>query len=253
MKIWVKNILMCLCFLISIISYAGVENQFDKANQSYIKKDYIHAIRLYDSLIVKGVKSAELYYNLGNAYYKNENLSKAILWYERALRLDPSNEDIKHNIAFVNQKIVDDMEIMPEFFLTEWIKNIYNLRSSNQWAIIAIAFCLVFLCVIVFMLLSSVNKRRIYLFFTAIIIFIFFALSLTFAFIQYNQRIRSDEAIITQLSVIVKSMPDESGTDLFTVHEGLKVKIEDKVGSWMEVVFPNGNKGWIQRSMVEII
>jgi len=235
------------------MAHAAVENQFKKANEAYVRKDYSTAIRLYDNLIEQGIKSADLYYNVGNAYYKNGEVSKSILWYERALRLDPSNEDIKHNILYVNQKIIDDMDVMPEFIITTWIRNIYGMLSSKGWAIVSVIVCFMLFGVIALMLLSSLSKRRIYLFFTAIVFFMFFGISIAFAFIQYKQSIRTDEAIITQLSVVVKSMPDKSGTDLFTVHEGLKVKIEDKVGSWMEVVFPNGNKGWIQRNSVEII
>lgn len=248
-----KIIFACFFVFSNIVAQSNEDTIFHKANESYIQQDYPTAINLYSDIISAGYISANLYYNLGNAYFKNEELSNAILWYERALRLDPTNEDIIHNIAFANKKITDEMEIMPEFFLKKWFKSVYSFLSATGWAITSIVICFVLFLTIAFILLSAVSKRRVYLFFVAMFLALFLAISILFAVIQSNQSLRNDEAIIMHKSVIVKSMPDQSGTDLFTVHDGLKVLVVDKVGNWIEVVFPNGHKGWIKEISVEII
>jgi len=109
------------------------------------------------------------------------------------------------------------------------------------------------LSIIALMLLSSVYRKRIILFLTAVVVFILLTVSISFSFLQYKQLIKKDEAIITQLSVAVKSMPDSSGTELFTIHEGLKVSVTDAVDTWVEIALPNGNKGWIESDAIEII
>lgn len=254
MKAVLRYILIFSCFMLVYATYGEEAHKvFQKANEAYIKKDYATAIQLYETIVETGNVNADLYYNLGNAYLKNEQLAQSILYYERALRLNPTNKDIIHNIAFANQKIIDDMEVMPELIVLKWMHNFHSLFSSNTWAVIAFICCVAMFVVGGLMLVSRIHKRRIYLLFVSLIFFVFLAASITFSILQYQQFNRSNEAIITQISVVVKSMPDQSGTDLFTVHEGLKVKISDKVGKWVEVVFPNGNKGWIENSDLEII
>lgn len=248
-----KRIIFGLFIIFTVNVHAQSDSLFDAANEAYKQKKYENAVELYSDLISAGYQSASLYYNLGNAYFKNNQLSKSILWYERALRLDPSNEDIIHNIAFANRQIVDEMDVLPEFFLKSWIKSFYNIMSSTGWAITSLVFSLCFFPFLAFLLLTSHAKRRVIMFFCAIITAVLMLTSISFALIQKNNSIRKDEAVVTHLSVTVKSMPDQAGTDLFTVHEGLKVTIIDKVGDWIEVLFPNGNKGWIRQTSVEVI
>jgi len=248
-----KRIIFVLFFLVAINVYAQSDSLFNAANEAYKQKKYEKAIELYSDLVSAGYQSASLYYNLGNAYFKNNQLSKSILWYERALRLEPSNEDIIHNIAFANKQIVDEMDVLPEFFLKRWIKSFYNIMSSTGWAITSVVFSLLLFSFLAVLLLTSHAKRRVAIFFSTIILALLMLTSITFAIIQKNNSLRKNEAVVTHLSVTVKSMPDQAGTDLFTIHEGLKVTIVDKVGDWIEVLFPDGNKGWIQQTSVEVI
>ena len=253
MKDTKKHILL-LSFLVLCPLMAMFGNElFEKANQAYNQKEYSQAITLYEDLVKEGYVDAIVYYNMGNAYYKDGQLAKSLLWYERALRLEPANEDIKHNIAFVNQQTIDKMEIQPEFFLKEWIGAIQNLFPSRGWAILSVVLG-VCLCVsVVLMLVFSTSKGRTSMFLSACVCFILAIVSITFANLQAKNAHRTDEAVIMRKMLTVKSTPDTSGTDLFTVHEGLKVRITDEAGSWIEVRFANGNKGWIMKETVEII
>ncbi|HPJ91875.1 MAG TPA: tetratricopeptide repeat protein [Bacteroidales bacterium] len=253
MKIYLKLIVVTFLTLSTFSLFAKSDSTFINANKAYTQKNYTLAIQLYNEVLADGYKNADVYYNLGNAYFKNGELSKAILFYERALRLDPSNKDIQHNLAFANQKIVDEIDIIPEIFIKRWINNTIGLLSSNGWAVLSIVFLILMLSIIALMLLSSVYRKRIILFLTAVVVFILLTVSISFSFLQYKQLIKKDEAIITQLSVAVKSMPDSSGTELFTIHEGLKVSVTDAVDTWVEIALPNGNKGWIESNALEII
>jgi tetratricopeptide (TPR) repeat protein len=249
----IKRYFVILFFIIYPSLAVFSNDLFNKANEAYNQKDYSQAIILYEDLIKEGYADAMVYYNLGNTYYKDDQLAKSLLWYERALRLDPTNEDIKHNINFVNQQTIDKMETQPEFFLKTWISAIQGLFSAKVWAIISIVFGILLCGSIALMLILSSAGWRKGFFTIACISFVFLALSIVFSGLQTKNRNRTDEAVIMQKILTVKSTPDASGTDLFTVHEGLKIQITDQAGSWIEVRFANGNKGWIPSESVEII
>jgi tetratricopeptide (TPR) repeat protein len=226
---------------------------FQKANDAYNQKNYTEAIALYEELASQGYKEATIYYNLGNAYFKNDKLSKALLWYERALRLDPANEDIKHNLAFANQQTIDNIDVQPETFIKVWFRFVRDLFSVKIWSILSIVFVAICCVCIVLMVVLSFPRWRMILFVKALIVFVFAVFSIIFANLQRNNINREDEAIIMDKILTVKSTPDVSGTNLFTVHEGIKVQITDKAGNWIEIRFPDGNKGWINKDAVEVI
>ena len=241
-----------LLFIFILVRVSGFGNElFQRANEAYNQKSYADAIALYEELIEKGYKDAVICYNLGNAYFKNDQLSKALLWYERALRFDPSNEDIKHNISFANQLTIDKMDVQPQPFITKWFHVVRDLFTVKIWTILSIAFIAMgCICIVLIILVS---RWRICLFITSCIAIVFAVLSIVFALLQKNNINREDQAIIMAKIVTVKSTPDTSGTNLFTIHEGIKVQIIDKAGTWIEIRFPDGNKGWIKNDTVEII
>lgn len=249
----VKRYFVLLFLLVCPFVTMYANDSFDSANVAYNQKKYAQAITLYEDLQQEGYADAMVYYNLGNAYYKDNQLAKSLLWYERALRLEPSNEDIKHNIDFVNQQTIDKMEIQPEFFLKTWISAIRGLFPAKVWAIISIVLGIILCASIALMLIISYVGWRKVFFTIACVSFVFMVFSIAFAGLQTKNMNRTDEAIIMQKILTVKSTPDASGTDLFTVHEGLKVQITDQVGNWIEVRFANGNKGWIIMESVEVI
>lgn len=243
----------CLLLLVNGTDARSADAVFSEASKAYRLKDYPRAIALYESLVDKDYVSAALYYNLGNACYRDNQLAQALLWYERALRLDPSNADIQANIAFVNSQTVDQMEVLPEFFLKRWFSAFRSLFSVTGWAVVSILCCLLFFAGIACFLLSSTMQHRIRIAVADVVVLLVFLLSLSCAFSQKHALERSDEAIVTGLSVTVKSMPDMSGTELFTVHEGMKIRLTDEVGEWVEAVFPNGDKGWLQSRQIAVI
>ncbi|MDR1878300.1 MAG: tetratricopeptide repeat protein [Bacteroidales bacterium] len=236
-----------VCFTCTVFG----NEQFDKANAAYNQKEYDKAVVLYEKLVEEGYTGAILYYNLGNACFKDNQLAKALLWYERALRLDPGNEDIRHNIAFANQQTTDKTEVQPDFFLKTGFNAIRDLFPLKVWTILSIVLLAVACICIAFMLILS--RWRMGLFCTSCVLILFTVLSILFAGLQLHNRNRNDEAIVMRKILTVKSTPDASGTDLFTIHEGIKVRITDKAGNWIEVRLPQGDKGWIPQDAAEVI
>ncbi len=229
------------------------EEQFKQANDLYQKGEYDKASAIYEEIIDQGYSNAEVYYNLGNAYYKLDKVPDAIINYERARRLNPDDEDIDFNLNIANLKIVDKIKPVPKFFLTEWLIGIRDLWGSRTWAIFAVIFvwvAAIFLSGFILIWSPSVKKL---MFSLAIISVILATFSFVFGWQSSEIEKTHDHAIIFPSSVYVKSSPDENGNDLFILHEGTKVQIMDKVGDWNKIKLADGNVGWLLAETVEVI
>jgi len=230
-----------------------LQTWMDEGNKAYQNKQYEKAISQYQNIIDKNFESAILFYNLGNAYYKNNEKAKSLLWYERALKLDPSNDDIIHNITFVNQKLEDKIETVPVLFITRWVQSTASSLSSHQWAILSIvSFGIILLSILCFLLIHKLWFRysSVISLILALFIFIF---SIYFAIKNTQIMKNHDDAIVMKSIVVGKSAPNDSGNDLFVIHEGLKVQITDQLNDWYEIKLPNGEKGWVAYTEVERI
>lgn len=253
-----QRLFFCLFFSLSFFISPNFikgnnEEIFQQANEAYMSKKYAEAIVLYEKIANGGNEGAMLYYNLGNAYYKNGKLGQSILWYERALRLAPQNKDIQHNLAFVNQKLIDKIDPIPTLLVVQWWRTTSQLLSVRGWAIATIvaSFMLIF-SVILFLVLKKRWMRSLALTMTFLSFFLLFFSSF-FAIKEKNRIEKNPDAIIMSHVIHVKSTPDNTSGDLFVIHEGLKVQITDKINEWVEIQIPNGEKGWIPLSSIEII
>ena len=227
------------------------QTTFEQANSAYADGNFALAAELYDSLLVVA-PSAEVYYNLGNAYFRQGEIAKSILNYERALRLKPNYKDARYNLAFAQNQIVDNIEDNSSFFVSQWIKSLRNLFSERTWQILSLAFFLIVLiATFLFAFASSTAWRKIG-FHTAWVMLLCAVLSVSFTASLHNRDVNREEAIVMQGIVNVKASPDRSGTDLFTLHEGTKVYVKSTVGDWAEITVGN-NKGWIKLSNIERI
>lgn len=239
-----------LCFSLLALAQTGAVKQ---ANESYAKGQYKEAAQQYESILANEGVAPELYYNLGNAYYKTNEIGRSILNYERALRLSPSFDDAHTNLALAQLKVIDNVVQAPSFFLGRWIEFLIKLLSSNQW--IFLSFGLFILCLIssfVFIFGPSrfVRKTSFYI---GSILLIVSILAVVFSGIRKDQLINHDEAIIMTGVITVKSSPDRSGTDLFQLHEGTKVHIKSSLGKWTEIKMGNGSIGWVEEVNIEKI
>ncbi len=248
-----KTLLSGIIFLyLSFFALASSE-KMQEANTAYQEKDYQKAIKIYESLVDEGLESTSLYYNLGCAYYQENNLASSILYFERAARLDPSNEDIQHNIQVVNSHLEDNIQAVPDFFLKRWFFAFTTFTSMRNWAIISILAFIILLFFIFIYLLSRKIRWKKTGFYLAICFFFLMILSITAAQSQYKKRHCTSYAIVFEPTLTTKSSPDENSKNLFIIHEGTKVKIVDELGDWYEIKIANGSKGWTEKEMLVII
>ena len=230
------------------------DSLWNMANQAYVEGRWADAVKGYETISEMGLESAALYCNTGDAYFKDSNPAKAILYYERALKLDPSYSDARFNLALLNTGIQDRIDAVPEFVLKTWFRNFSYIMDSNSWAVCFILFIALTLAMILMFILSpSIGGRRTG-FFVGIVMLLSALMSLTFSVWQKNDAIKTDEAIIMRPVTSVKSSPSaEASTDLFILHEGTKVKLLDGVGSWKNIELADGRQGWIPSADLEVI
>ena len=244
-----KIVLILSVIILPFINFAQENNLLiDSAKVYYTKGEYQKAVDSYNKVLNSGFESAELYYNIGNSYYKLKQVPNAILNYERAKKLAPNNKDIDFNLKIAQKFVVDKIEVIPEIFFVRWTKNIINMYSSNAWAIFSmISFVICIILLLIFFFLNSIIIKKLS-FYLSIIIFVFSIIFFSFSHTQKEKLLNHNEAIIFTPSVTVKSSPDQNGNDLFLIHEGLKVTVTDSLGNWLEIQLSDGNKGWLEAS-----
>ncbi len=233
---------------------AYVDSLWNAANAAYAEGRWSDAAAGYEMISDMGLESAALYCNTGDAYFKDMNVPKAILYYERALKLDPSYSDARYNLELVNSGIQDRIDPVPDFVLKAWMKDVCYIMDSNACAVSFIVFLALALAMaLLFILSPSVAGRRTG-FFTGIVMILFAAFSLSFAIWQKNDYMKADAAVVMRPVTSVKSSPSaEAAKDLFILHEGTKVRVIDEVGSWNNIELADGRQGWLPSGDIEII
>ena len=217
-----------------------------KARKAYDAGKFDQSIQIYEKILAGGLESSVLYYNLGNAYFRNKEIPSALLFYEKALKLDPNNEDIRHNIAISNTRITDKVENVPELFYKRWWKALINSISLDTLGILIILLFVVALVLLgIYLSFQQIHIRK-FAFYASITLFIITIIALYAAGQKEHYLQNEHEAIVFTPTVTVKSSPDAASTDLFVIHEGLKVTLLDKIGDWQEIRIANGSIGWLK-------
>ncbi|MBA4321423.1 MAG: hypothetical protein C0408_01265 [Odoribacter sp.] len=250
------RILFLLLLILSVIEVVAQEGKYEKFKMGeslYSSGKYTEALEEWMSIYNAGVRSAGLEYNIGNAYYKVSNIPGAILFYERALLLKPADEDIQYNLQIARTLVVDKFVEIPELFFIRWYNFLSLTLSTNLWAAISIISFILFLGALSIYIYSSRYKYKVTGFWFAIFILFLCVASVSFSIRNKNLIYNNSEAIIFSPVISGKSSPDNSGTDLFVLHEGTKVTIEDEVGEWYEIRLSDGNKGWVPANSLDKI
>ena len=230
------------------------DSLWNAANQAYAEGRWDDAIDDYEMIAGASLESAALWCNLGDAYYRTNNIPKAILFYERALKVDPSYEDARFNLDFLNAQIQDRIDPVPELILKTWMRKVSHMLDSNAWAVCFLVFLALTLAMVLLFLLAPGLAGRRAGFFTAIVSLLLAVSALSFSLWQKNEYVKADAAIVMRPVSSVKSSPSyESAKDLFVLHEGTKVRIIDSVGSWNNIELADGRQGWIPSSDIEKI
>jgi len=244
------------CIILSLVAWSlplngtDADSLFVKAKEYYDAELYNDAIAAYSGILEQGYESAGLYYNLGNAWFKTGDLPHAILYYEKARKLSPNDEDILFNLRVANTKIPDNIEQVPELFIKKWWRNLYLFFNSQTWSILGILFLFLFFFFLAIYLVSRMPGIRRAAFSLAMIILPVCILFLVLASHRYNNETSSSEAIVFSPTVTVKSSPRENSVDLFVIHEGTKVFITKELSEWFEIRIASGSIGWIPSSDV---
>jgi tetratricopeptide (TPR) repeat protein len=218
---------------------------FDKANQAYAQELYADAAEQYEQIISVGYESAELYFNLGNTYFKLNEIPSAILYFEKAKKLRPNDPDIDFNLKVANTKIVDKIEPVPELFLWQWWRAVYNLFSADAWAKISVSGIILIFILFGFYLFSKILTIRKIAFYAGIVVLFFTLFTFGVAYQKYNLLTSRQEAIVFTPTITIKSSPNPNSVDLFVLHEGSKVSVIERVGEWSEIKIANGSVGWL--------
>ncbi len=221
---------------------------YASANALYKNNQFEEAAVAYEKILMQGYRTPEVYYNLGNSYFKLHNTGKSVLNFERAHKLAPEDEDIAHNLKLAQLKAVDKLIPVPQLgIVTSW-NNLLTSQSSKGWGIFALAF--LWASLVLFVLYYFLLKSK-WLFALCSLLFVFSVASVSLAFKQSQAEENSDTAILLVENVNVKSAPDANGTDLFTIHEGIKFQILDHVGNWNKIRLADGKVGWIEKNLFE--
>jgi len=258
MKMDLRSLKTAAILLLLLVNFTAIpqekaDDRFARGTEYFTSGDHQKALEEWTSLYTSGYRSAELEYNIGNAYFKMGNIPGAILFYERAHLRKPADEDISYNLQIAKTMVTDRLEEIPELFFVRWFNFLSLILNSDTWALISLIsfiICLVFLSIYFY---SSGYNLKVAGFWFAIITLVLSLASVSFSARNKKLVYESNKAIIFSPVVNGKSSPDESGTDLFVIHEGLRVSVEDEVGEWREIRLPDGNKGWVPSNSLEII
>lgn len=233
---------------------ARADSLWNAGNAAYSQGLWDEAIDAYEEISDMGLESAALYCNTGNAWYKAGNTGKAILNYERALRLDPSYEDAEFNLGLLQERIQDRIEPVPEFFLKAWFRSLCYMMGSDAWTVLFIILFAVFLALaLVFILARTAAWKRVG-FFCGLVVVLMMSGALSFAIWQKNDRNSVDAAVVMRPVTSVKSSPtSDNSTDLFILHEGTKVTVLDVTDGWVNVSLADGRQGWMKVDDLEMI
>ncbi|HET8884834.1 MAG TPA: tetratricopeptide repeat protein [Salinimicrobium sp.] len=247
-----KNIIYFI-FLLSISALSQNEKLFEEANKNYTSGNYNEAIDQYEQILKNGETSAEVYFNLANAYYKMDALGPSIFYYEKTLQLAPDDEDAQVNLEIARNATIDDLPEFNEVGFSNILKKSTASFGKNIWSVVAISCAFLFLLLFAFYYFSVSSKNKRLFFSSAIFIVIIAVISAVFVFMQ-NKKMNSDEyAIIFVEEAVVKNEPTNRGEDIFVLHEGSKTRILKDFQEWIEIELADGKQGWMLKKQLKVL
>lgn len=241
--------LLLFCFWAT----AQNETPFNKANKAYNEGDFVKAADLYLEILDKGEHSAELYFNLGNAYYKLNQIAPSIYYYEKALLLKPNDEEIKNNLAYSQNMTLDAIEILPQTGLSNLYKRFTGVLSYDQWAKAAVFFMILFVLLYIAFYFFRYSTRKRVAFISSIVAFFFSILAVVFAYIEFDSFNRDNPAIIFAEESQVKTEPNDRSQQAFVLHEGTKVNVLEELNEWKKISLADGKTGWISAENIKLL
>jgi len=245
------RILIALLFFSSGVLAQDANTLFEQASSSYEQKEYTEALNNFNEIQKLGLHSSDLYYNIANCYYKLQQNAEAVLYYEKALKLNPSDEDISFNLKLVQLQLVDKLAEVPQAFYQKWAEGIKSMLSIDQWAKLGILFLFIFCVFFILFLFTKIYRFKKRSFGLSMISLLVSLFSLSLAY--YSYKTVKTEAILMQTNAYIKSAPSIQSEDLFILHEGTKVQVLEVFNDWTKIRLSDGMIGWLESQAVEEI
>ncbi|MDO9137556.1 MAG: tetratricopeptide repeat protein [Lutibacter sp.] len=249
-----RRFIFTMVLFFGYISFAQTSNElFSEANDLYKNGQYSKAIELYLNIEKNGLESDDLFFNLGNSYYKLNKVAPSVYYYEKALKINPMNQDASNNLVFAKRMTIDVIEDLPKTFLQRFSSNVIQKLTYNTWAILAVTAS--FLAALLFLLyyFSSSPKRKILYFNITIFAVFVMAVTVIFAYSNYETIQKSRSAIIFSPKSEIKNAPSLDGETVFELHEGTKVTILDELSNWKKIKLADGKIGWVNMADIKEI
>lgn len=247
------RIFALLVLLFVSVANAQHEPLFNNGTEAYNQGDYNKAIASYLGILEQGQHSAELYYNLGNSYYKLNQIAPSIYYYEKALLLKPNDPEIKNNLAYAQNMTLDAIETMPETGVSRIYGSVVGVLSFDQWGYTAVVFMMLFIFLyIAFYYLNYATKKRIA--FIAALLFLLMSISATIlAFLAFRDFKADQPAIVFSDEVIIKSEPNNRSLEVFRLHEGTKLNVIEEFNDWKKIRIADGQIGWLSSENIKLL
>jgi tetratricopeptide (TPR) repeat protein len=251
----IKKYMVLLLLMAVSFSAAAVnpDSLMVRANRAYERQQYDSAVNMYQQVLKMGLVSPKLYFNLGDAYFRLKDMPSAILYFEKAKKLAPNDEDIQYNLNLANTMIPDKIEKVPEMFLKRWWNYFYELFDANTWAILSLVVFAVFVLFVGIFILSQGRNARKISFFAGILMLLISVAAFALASQKKYYLIHHNEAIIFTPTITAKSSPTPNAVDLFVIHQGTKVHLLDEVDGWEKIRLQNGSIGWLPKNAMKEI
>ncbi|MEM9647098.1 MAG: SH3 domain-containing protein [Bacteroidota bacterium] len=248
-----KKTLIVLFLLSSLTGMAQNSALFSQATEHYNNREYSKAIENYEKILENGVHSAELYFNLGNCYYKLNAIGPSILYYEKALLLKPNDAEILNNLGYAQNMRLDAVEEMPKTELGQLYGAVVNFLSFDQWAYLAVGLMLLFVfAYLAYFFLRFATQKRI-AFIISVFALILGVLSILMAYLQFQQFTNDNPAIIFSKEVKISSEPNSNSEVVFTLHEGTKVNVLEQLNDWKKIRLADGQTGWLPKEDLRLL
>lgn len=248
-----KKIFIILLFVGQVVFSQSADELFTKANEQYKLEQYQEAIKTYQQIEQLGVVSSELYYNLGNCYYKLNQVAPSIFNYEKALLIDPLNEDAQNNLVFAKRLTIDNIEELPKSVFQKIDESVVKKLTYDEWAIASVILSILGATLFLLFYFSYTSSRKRLFFVTSMFSFLLLISTSIFAFKEYAYAKSNLEAIIFTQRTEVKNAPTLNSENVFTLHEGTKVKVLDTVDNWKKIKIADGKIGWVISSEIKLL
>jgi len=249
----VKNSIIILILLLGFLGSAQNESIFDKATAAYNEGAYEKCIGLYKTILDNGQHSAELYYNLGNSYYKLNDIANSIYFYEKALLLAPNDVEIQNNLGYAQQMTLDAIDVLPETGLSKIYKTVTSALTFDQWAYLGVGFMFLFVIFYILFYYFQYSTRKRWAFIASLVSLTIVVITILFAYFQYSDYKANRPAIIFAEEIGIQAEPNTTSDEVFVLHSGTKVNVLEELNNWKKIRIANGKTGWVTSKNLRLL